>query len=418
MEVVRVGWRERCGSGDGPRQTKRRGIVAPPATRRVASCPVKAPCAYCGYLSEASTESPAACRDCAGAPLELSLRERSGTWSGVRAALGAIPRGVGFLVSTRGTKRWLVPPALTTFAAFGALSWWLYGWAAEGIEQLQSSAGEYLPAGPAWWRATVEWLVTKTVLFALAKLTGFALAAAVGFVVMLWTFSLLYELLAGPFLDEIQGKLERRWFGRDPRDERERPSGITPAECAKLSTACAVVTLALIGASLAVAQRGATLGAALASFGVCYALVRRRPAFGAWLGWRTAIEARTLAASLQATALSGLMLAFALPVLFVPLVGYPLFALAAGFTTAISLLDIPMSRRRWGLSLRLSFLAHHAPAVLSFGAVASLVFVVPILGPLLMVPAASVGGLWLLCRLDKSCLRPRTDAWAARSRVG
>jgi uncharacterized protein involved in cysteine biosynthesis len=100
-----------------------------------------------------------------------------------------------------------------------------------------------------------------------------------------------------------------------------------------------------------------------------------------------------------------MMLVFALPLLFVPVVGYPLFGLAAGFTTAISLLDIPMSRRRWPLSTRVSFLFQQMPAILVFGVVASVLYMVPVVGPLVMVPAASVGGLWLFCRLDKSGVR-------------
>ena len=38
---------------------------------------------------------------------------------------------------------------------------------------------------------------------------------------------------------------------------------------------------------------------------------------------------------------------------------------------------------------------------------ASLLFLIPVLGPLVMVPGASIGGLWLLVRLDKDRLRPR-----------
>jgi hypothetical protein len=44
--------------------------------------------------------------------------------------------------------------------------------------------------------------------------------------------------------------------------------------------------------------------------------------------------------------------------------------------------------------------------MLTFGVVASLVFLVPVMGPVVMVPAASIGGLWLLVRLDKDGLRP------------
>ena len=55
---------------------------------------------------------------------------------------------------------------------------------------------------------------------------------------------------------------------------------------------------------------------------------------------------------------------------------------------------------------RVELLIAHLPAVIAFGAVAGLVFVVPLIGPLVGVPAASIGGLWLVCRLDKNTLRP------------
>jgi uncharacterized protein involved in cysteine biosynthesis len=91
---------------------------------------------------------------------------------------------------------------------------------------------------------------------------------------------------------------------------------------------------------------------------------------------------------------------------FVPVVGYFLFAGLAGFATAISLLDIPFSRRQWAVSQRLAFLVKNPLPTLAYGIVASLFFLVPFLGPLLAVPAASIGGMWLVCRLDKNDMRP------------
>ena len=55
---------------------------------------------------------------------------------------------------------------------------------------------------------------------------------------------------------------------------------------------------------------------------------------------------------------------------------------------------------------RFSFMVHNLPAVTAFGVVASVLFLIPVLGPVLMVPAASAGGLWMVCRLDKNFLRP------------
>jgi uncharacterized protein involved in cysteine biosynthesis len=110
--------------------------------------------------------------------------------------------------------------------------------------------------------------------------------------------------------------------------------------------------------------------------------------------------------SVQAAALAGVVLVLFLWLKFVPWIGPPLFFALAGFTVALSLLDIPFSRRQWPLRQRLAFLRHNWAAIVSFGAVSSLVYLIPVFGQLVMVPAASIGGLWLLCRLDKNSLRP------------
>ena len=54
--------------------------------------------------------------------------------------------------------------------------------------------------------------------------------------------------------------------------------------------------------------------------------------------------------------------------------------------------------------MRLRFILGNLPALVAFGVVAGFLLAVPILGPVLMVPSASIGGLWLLCRLDKAPL--------------
>ena len=83
-----------------------------------------------------------------------------------------------------------------------------------------------------------------------------------------------------------------------------------------------------------------------------------------------------------------------------------LFGFLAGFPTAITLLDIPFSRRQWSTSQRIAFVRKNFLPVTAFGSICGLLFVIPVLGPLVMVPSASVGGLWLICRFDKSALRP------------
>jgi uncharacterized protein involved in cysteine biosynthesis len=87
---------------------------------------------------------------------------------------------------------------------------------------------------------------------------------------------------------------------------------------------------------------------------------------------------------------------------FVPVVGPPLYAGIAGFSTALTLLDIPLSRRSWTVRRRLAFVVRYLVPVTMLGLSTGLLFLIPVLGPLVAVPSASIGGLWLLHRLDKS----------------
>ncbi|MBM3988328.1 MAG: hypothetical protein FJ294_10295 [Planctomycetes bacterium] len=361
-----------------------------------------APCPYCGYDWPVSANE--ACATCAGRPPQ-SLRGRRGGWGELQDGLAALLQGARLLVTTRGTKRWIVPPAVCTFAAFTALSVWLYRTVMHWLERGRELALEQLPELDGWERALAEWLVDHALSLAAAKASAFLIATSLTLLVSLWAFSLLYELLAGPFLDELQGVLESRWFGADPRAARERPVGLTGVECALGTLACVGVIAAGVTLGLWVARPGSLLYGALAGLAACAAILFCWPPFRRWLLWRARIELRTVLASVQATALSGLLLVFALPVLLVPLVGHPLFALAAGFTTALSLLDIPMSRRRWSIGTRWRFLSRHPLALVAFGATAALGYLLPVLGPLVVVPCASAGGLWLLLRIDKSALR-------------
>jgi hypothetical protein len=46
------------------------------------------------------------------------------------------------------------------------------------------------------------------------------------------------------------------------------------------------------------------------------------------------------------------------------------------------------------------FMMAQAPAFGAFGLVGGFLVGIPILGPILAVPALSIGSLWLICRLD------------------
>jgi uncharacterized protein involved in cysteine biosynthesis len=249
----------------------------------------------------------------------------------------------------------------------------------------------------------------------LAQLGGLLIFGVVSFLAAMWAFSIVYEAIAGPFLDEVHGRLEERWFGVNPRDSLQRPTALPPSRCALYSALASVpAAAALVGWWLldgwqawVILVVGVPLPFALAS------LVRRD--YGRWLFWVIRLEGGTLWVSVKAAALAGLVLVLFLPVKFVPVVGYVIFGCVAGFTTALSLLDIPFSRRQWDLPQRFSFMVHNLPAVTCFGVVASLLFLIPVLGPVLMVPAASAGGLWMVCRLDKGFLRRGVGCGGGRS---
>jgi uncharacterized protein involved in cysteine biosynthesis len=179
----------------------------------------------------------------------------------------------------------------------------------------------------------------------------FVALALTASLVFLWCFSVVYEAFCGPFLDSVQARIEARWFGSDPRAQLEQQD--------------------------------------------------QRPTFAR----RVRRELSTWLTSIKASLLALLVLLAFVWVKFLPLLGVPLFAIVAGFATALTLLDIPFSRRGWTVRQRLAFLREHLPEWISLGFGSGLCFVVPILGPLIGVPVASIGGLWLFVRLDKSALR-------------
>jgi uncharacterized protein involved in cysteine biosynthesis len=111
---------------------------------------------------------------------------------------------------------------------------------------------------------------------------------------------------------------------------------------------------------------------------------------------------RAVRASMLSSLLALSVLVAFVWVQFVPVVGPPLYAGIAGFSTALTLLDIPLSRRSWTVRRRLAFVVRYLVPVTMLGLSTGLLFLIPVLGPLVAVPSASIGGLWLLHRLDKS----------------
>jgi uncharacterized protein involved in cysteine biosynthesis len=357
------------------------------------------PCSLCGYDAPGTS-----CTHCA-----LTARERSlvappppGPLEFVEG-LRAIPMGALLLLRGRGLKRWLVPPfLLTLLAAAAILYFWVQGWVEAVFGLLEPERLQQLD--PGWWRDFLtllagSWLVR--VLQGLSFLVASILTA--------WLmFSLFFEAIAGPFLDEVQGRLEERWFGENPRDAIQRPTRLPAARCALWTTLAALpATLAGVLAWRASAGFAALLLAPLAAAAPFVLLGLAHRDYGRWLWWVVRVESELAWVSLKAALFTGLVLVLFLWLHLVPLVGPPAYLVLSGFAVAIGILDIPFSRRDWSLRQRLAFLRQHALAVAGYGVVGAFLMGVPILGPIVMVPAASAGGLWLVVRLDKNGLRPK-----------
>jgi uncharacterized protein involved in cysteine biosynthesis len=367
------------------------------------------PCNLCGYDAPATL-----CPHCGGASLDPSFAPIETKSQRLWAGLSALPRGLGYLATTPKTKRWLIPPFLLTTAAFTALFWWAWNGFERLVNYTQGLAATQPALDVAWWDRAIEAILRSSAFVIIAKLSGAFLFAVLGFFAAIYVFSLFYEAISGPFLDEVHGRIERRWFGLDPRNAIQRPTNLSVVHCGLVSLAAATVASGLCfwawraGGAL---RWWLMLPAVIVPF-AALGLAHRE--YGRWLVWVLRVETVTLWTSVRTSLLALLLLVICLPLKFIPFVGPILFGAAAGFATAISLMDIPFSRRRWSMSQRLSFFTGNLLPLVAFGSVAGLVFLIPLFGPILMVPAASIGGLWLVVRLDKSKLRVRATIRAAR----
>jgi uncharacterized protein involved in cysteine biosynthesis len=355
----------------GPRQTG-------PMTPR--------PCSVCAYL-----HAEPSCPHCGGASREPGAE--GPRVRGPRGALtGALAPLMGARLLARGPrlKRVLVPPMVLVTA----LAVWLHAaWIAPGLEQLFASAsGAGEDAG--WWARSLAWLTDS---WAGELLQGLSWALAL--IITAWlAFTLLFEVVAGPFLDEVQARLESRWFGADPRASSARPAVLEGPQAARLTLAGAAASslAALVLAWLAPSPWLALL-APLPVFG---ALALRDPSYRAWLTWALGHELGLLWTSAKVALLSLLVLVLLAWLPFVPVIGAPLWVLISGFLLALGLCDVAFSRRGWSARARVRFVLDQAPAFGAFGLVGGLLVGVPVLGPALAVPCLSVGSLWLITRLD------------------
>src|SRR5262245_10321198 len=217
---------------------RRAGIVAARSDGPHPALPhdMTIPCRICGYHAPLPE-----CPHCGGKPSLPSLAQPArGAAAGVLAGVSAVPVGLWLLATTRGVKRWLVPPLLLTLAFLVAALWTGFAW-------LRRAAGGVLPehvhlAGWKWLERALDLAYRAGTSGPLYWLVAFLLGSLVAW----YAFSVVYEALAGPFLDEVQGRFERRWFGADPRSRLERPSDIPEERCFWLTLAASAGAAALL----------------------------------------------------------------------------------------------------------------------------------------------------------------------------
>jgi uncharacterized protein involved in cysteine biosynthesis len=377
------------------------------------------PCPRCGYHAPAPE-----CPHCRGtATLPSLAAPTAGVLRGIADGLVAVPVGLWLLATTRGTKRWLVPPLVVTTAVLFVGLWLVFRWlsglldGAVPDEVSLTDSGwarwEWLEEhGWGWLQATwaavvvaLQWVANALLAFATSRPLTWLAYLLVGSLVAWYVFSIVYEALAGPFLDEVHARIERRWYGVDPRSSLERPVACPEERCWRRSVQASLGAAAVLCAGVLVPGLPLWIAAIASPIPLLLVAVLDR-GYGEWLAWMARVETRATVVSLQAAAVTAVILVLALPLYFLPFgVGYVLFATVTGFATAVGLLDIPFERRGIRLRKRLSFLSRYLLPMIAFGAVAGLLLAIPIAGPVLMVPSASTGGLWLLCRLDKGFLR-------------
>ncbi len=361
------------------------------------------PCPICGY------DAPeAVCRHCGGSLSEATLKGIPPRgWKAALAGVQALPMGAWILLKTPRVKRWLVPPVILTFVAFCVLLGLALGGAHALVDHLRADGNTEISESAGWFARWMHAAAGSGWVMGIVEGSALVLTLIVLTFVAVWTFSVVFEAIGGPFFDTIQGRIEVRWFGKDPRETLQPRSQIATGRATWITVACALVVIALVFAFFVWSSWIAWL--LVLCLPVPFLVASRLDGhYGTWLARTVGTEARSLLVSVQASIVSLVIMALLVWTFFIPFVGPPAFSAIAGFAASITLLDIPCSRRRWSLGQRLRFVFQNFVPVLLLGVATSFVFVVPILGPIVGIPCASIGGQWLLCRLDKSRMRPRT----------
>ncbi|MEZ5976898.1 MAG: EI24 domain-containing protein [Planctomycetota bacterium] len=341
------------------------------------------PCPACGHPRDG-----AICRLCGGAPADRRLERRArAVHEQVSAGLVAPFVGLGALFELRGVKRWIVPPTVASALVLVGLLLWLW-------EEIASwtSGGERVDLDMGWfsWMETpVEWVVNLPWMRS-GGVLAFVLVAA-----LVWWFgyAIVFEVLAGPFLSRMHGRAEEHWLGGAAKEG-------DPFESRGLLITMAAASLGALGAWIAFGAFGGVAALAMFAAPLVVALLLL-PRFRTWFVPFVATEGRSALQGLVVAGVALVGMVLFLPFHLVPVVGSWIAAGGAGFFLALGSLDLALDRRGWSLDRRFGLARRRVPALLAFGALCAFLFGVPVIGPLVMLPAASLGGAWLVCKLDK-----------------
>ena len=350
--------------------------------------PTPAPCVRCGY-----PRTPGAtCERCGAAVGEPFAERRTASWV---LGLEALPRGLGLLTGTPGWMLLLALPALGSFALLSAAIAALWRWGAGHWRRWEQQPPDF---GDGPWAERGEALLSAAAESSWSSGLAGVLAAALLLIFGWYLFALAFEVVLGPFLDELHARVERRRYDREDIERLGRPPALSTAQVTRRSSVAGAAAIALaLGGWLLISPLVGLLLAPAPFF----AASLLQPDYGRWLVWALGVESRLLIVGLGIAAFALLLVVVLLPLTVLPVLGVPLYALGVGFGTALSLLDLPAARRGWSVGLRWRFAWAHALPLALFGALSGLLFAIPVVGVLLGVPAASLGAFWLLEQLEK-----------------
>ena len=361
-------------------------------------------CPRCGYRRGSRTPSGYACPVCSDAePSAPAAKPPAKHIGALLAGAMAFPTGLGMFLGGSRIKRYLLPPLLLTTVVFTVVILWTRGVVARFLDSGLPDDGEEVALDSldlGWWRSTLEWILNDAWGLELLRGGSWILFAVLATVLAWYCFSLVYELFAGPFLDEVHGIVEERWFGVDPRKDVDRPVELPVEACARRSWILGTLGSALFAVGFWFLDWPWLLLSFLL-FAAPFALAMTRgDDYARWLRWVMKVEGRALVIGLDMGLVSLVFSVGFLWLNLVPVVGQFAYACAVGLGTAIGMLDLPLERRGWSLPERIGLIGRHPLPIMAFGVVTGLAFAVPIVGPMLAVPSASLGAMWLVCRLD------------------